>query len=125
MKPSGLRWRVSLVAAAVFLVSSCNSTNQVVAAEGDELVAQGRDIALTNCSACHAIDDERISPRADAPPLLSILTRYESEQLANDLIEGVRVGHDDMPHFDFAVREADALIAYLKSIEHTPRAAEH
>jgi mono/diheme cytochrome c family protein len=88
-------------------------------------VAQGRQIAMTNCSVCHAIDDERTSPNPEAPPLLSILLRYDSERLAEDFVEGTRVGHDEMPHFDFTVREADALIAYLKSIEHTPRAAEN
>jgi hypothetical protein len=28
----------------------------------------------------------------------------------------MRIGHDEMPLFDFNVRAADALIAYIKSI---------
>ncbi len=122
MKLTRFRCGAPMAAALLFVLASCGSTGEPAQDEG--LVAQGREIAVTNCSRCHAIDDERTGPNPDAPPLLSILMRYDSEQLANDLIEGVRVGHDEMPHFDFAVREADALIAYLKAIERTPRAAE-
>jgi cytochrome c len=81
------------------------------------LAADGRQIAVRECSSCHAIDDQRVSPRPEAPPMLSLLWRYDPDMLAEDLIEGIRVGHDDMPHFDFDVRAADALVAYLKSIQ--------
>jgi hypothetical protein len=43
-----------------------------------------------------------------------MLARYQADALANDLITGIRVGHQDMPAFDFDVRTADALIAYLQ-----------
>ena len=81
------------------------------------LVAAGRDVAVRECSSCHAIDQEMISPRAGAPPMRTLPSRYDPDMLANDLIEGVRVGHDDMPFFDFNIAAADALIAYLKSID--------
>jgi cytochrome c len=81
------------------------------------LAADGRRIAVRECSSCHAIDDQRVSPRPEAPPMLAVLWGYDPDMLAEDLIEGIRVGHDDMPHFDFDVRAADALVAYLKSIE--------
>jgi mono/diheme cytochrome c family protein len=81
------------------------------------LAADGRRIAVRECSSCHAIDDQRVSPRPEAPPMLALLWGYDPDMLAEDLIEGIRVGHDDMPHFDFDVRAADALVAYLKSIE--------
>jgi mono/diheme cytochrome c family protein len=80
-------------------------------------VAAGRDVAVRECSSCHAIDQEMISPRAGAPPMRTLLSRYEPDMLANDLIEGIRVGHDDMPFFDFSIAAADSLIAYLKSID--------
>lgn len=79
--------------------------------------AAGRDIAVRECSSCHAIDQEMSSPRKDAPPMRTLLSRYDPEMLAEDLIDGIRVGHDDMPHFDFNVTAADSLIAYLKSID--------
>ena len=131
MKPTAFLSRFPLVLAIFLFAPACAPVppqGATVAPSGsndDAIVAQGRDIAMTNCSTCHAIDDERTSPNPAAPPLLQILMRYDSERLADDFVEGVRVGHDEMPHFDFTVREADALIAYLKAIERTPRAAEH
>jgi mono/diheme cytochrome c family protein len=88
------------------------------------LAADGRQIAVRECSSCHAIDDQRVSPRAEAPPMMSLLSRYDPEMLTDDLIEGIRVGHDDMPHFDFDIRAADALVAYLKSIERPAASTE-
>ncbi len=85
-------------------------------AEAD-LVATGRGLAVRECSSCHAIDQEMKSPRAEAPAMRTLLSRYDPDMLAEDLIEGVRVGHDDMPFFDFNVMAADALVAYLKSID--------
>lgn len=80
-------------------------------------VETGREVAVGSCASCHAIDQDMISPREGAPPMRTLLERYDPDMLADDLIEGIRVGHDDMPHFDFDVRSADALIAYLKSID--------
>jgi len=46
-----------------------------------------------------------------------LLARYDKDALANDLIEGIKLGHQDMPQFDFNVIAADALIAYLRSVQ--------
>src|SRR5262245_3371552 len=80
-------------------------------------IADGRIIAQRECATCHALDRSTASPRADAPPMRDLLARYEKDALANDLIEGIKLGHQDMPQFDFNVIAADALIAYLRSIQ--------
>ncbi len=49
--------------------------------------------------------------------MLALIDRYDPEMLTEDLIEGIRVGHDGMPNFDMSVLEADALVAYLKSLD--------
>lgn len=79
--------------------------------------AAGWRIAKDHCSQCHAIDASSPSPRREAPPLRHVLELYPDEVLADHFIEGVRIGHDDMPRFDFTVKSADALIAYLKTIK--------
>lgn len=104
--------------ASLALLAGCMSDPP--ASQGSEeamQVAEGRGLVLRECAACHAIDRNTVSPRADAPPMNTLLSRYDPEMLAEDLIEGIRVGHDDMPHFVFNVIGADALVAYLKSIE--------
>jgi len=79
-------------------------------------IAAGREIAEQHCAACHAIDRRSRSPNMDAPPLRDVLAVNDPDRLAYRFIDALRVGHDEMPLFDFDVRSADALIAYLQSI---------
>lgn len=88
-----------------------------VASSSSDLVAAGKTIAEAQCATCHAVGARTTSPLAGAPPLRDVLARYEDEEgLAYRFIDGMKVGHDEMPRFDFDVRSADALIAYLRSI---------
>jgi len=79
-------------------------------------VAAGHDIAQKQCAQCHAIERTGRSPNATAPPLREVLAVNDADGLAYRFIEAMRVGHDEMPLFDFDVRSADALIAYIASI---------
>lgn len=79
-------------------------------------VAAGRQIAERECAQCHAIDRTGKSPNAEAPPLRNVLAVNDAESLAYRFIEAMRVGHDEMPLFDFDVQAADALIAYIATI---------
>ena len=79
-------------------------------------IADGRGIAESQCAACHAIDARSNSPNPVAPPLRDVLAVNDPEALAYRFIDAMRVGHDEMPLFDFDVRAADALIAYIESI---------
>jgi mono/diheme cytochrome c family protein len=79
-------------------------------------IVRGREIAERECAACHAIDRTSASPKAGVPPLRDVLGLYDADNLAYRFIEGMRVGHDDMPLFDFDVRAADTLIVYISTI---------
>ena len=85
--------------------------------EASGLVAEGRQIALTNCAGCHAIDAASASTHAEAPPFRTLSERYPVSTLAESLAEGIIVGHPDMPEFRFEPHEVDALIAFLESIQ--------
>ena len=80
-------------------------------------IAEGQRIAQRECSSCHAIDRTSVSPHPGAPPFRDVLFLNDSDWVAYRLIDAVRMGHDNMPLFDFDVRSADALIAYIESIE--------
>lgn len=80
------------------------------------LAEDGRVIAETQCASCHAIADFGDSPVAAAPALRTVLSRYSADALEQELIEGIRVAHP-MPEFHFNPQGADALIAYLRSIQ--------
>lgn len=79
-------------------------------------VAAGRDVAEKQCASCHAIDRTSASPNRSAPPLRDVLAVNDPDRLAYRFIDAMRVGHDEMPLFDFDVRSADALIAFIQSI---------
>lgn len=109
-----------LLVVSAFLAASCaggpEGPSLPVDALDPALVSTGRDVAVLRCSQCHALDGISHSPNPAAPPMAKLLERYDADMLASDFIEGIRVGHDEMPDFDLQVIEADALVAYLKSL---------
>lgn len=84
------------------------------------LVESGRHIAERECASCHSIDSKSVSRNLSAPPLRDVLALNDPEFLAYRFIDAMRIGHDEMPLFDFDVRSADALIAYIESISDVP-----
>jgi mono/diheme cytochrome c family protein len=79
-------------------------------------IQEGKQIAERQCATCHAIGNRGGSLNPAAPPLRDVLALYETDNLAYRFIEGMRVGHDDMPLFDFDVKTADTLLAYIGSL---------
>ena len=87
------------------------------AAAWDRQAERGRALARRDCAACHAIARTGASPLRRAPPFRTLHERYPVEDRAEALAEGIRTGHPTMPEFRFDPDEAEALIAYLKSLE--------
>lgn len=87
------------------------------AAAWDRQVKQGETLARSNCARCHAVGRVGASPLREAPPFRELHTRYPVEDLGEALAEGIRTGHPSMPEFRFDPDQAEALIAYLKSLE--------
>ncbi len=118
-----LRWflLVTLLAAtaAACAAQPAQLYEPLAPSERAVLVAEGREIAVSQCSACHATGVDDASSRADAPPLRDIFERYDSAALAGNMMIGVHVGHPDMPLFHMGPRGVDALVEYLYSIRTT------
>jgi mono/diheme cytochrome c family protein len=110
-----------LISAVLFLSASAVSA---FAQDNAGLIEDGRAIAVTQCGSCHALDHEKRSPRADAPAFRKIAKRYRFPVLAEELMEGIKLGHPDMPQFQLAPRGVDSLIAYLRSIQENPKRAK-
>jgi len=102
-------------ASALALLSILIATGS--AGAWDRQVKDGETLARTNCARCHAIGRAGASPLRDAPPFRELHTRYPVEDLSEALAEGIRTGHPSMPEFCFDPDQAEALIAYLKSLE--------
>jgi mono/diheme cytochrome c family protein len=100
-------------------LSACSEANKPETAT-DALIADGKAIAEAQCAACHAIGAAGESPNAKAPVFRTILGRYSETALVDDLTEGIRIGHPDMPIITLRPEGTDALIAYLRSIQEKP-----
>jgi mono/diheme cytochrome c family protein len=88
-----------------------------VAGAEDAGVAQGRKIAQSACSPCHAIGVTGASPKAEAPLFRELGRKYPVESLEEALAEGVVVGHPGMPQVKMREPEIGAFLAWLKSIQ--------
>jgi len=103
-------------ALAVAALLGAAVSSGAMAAEKD-LTDKGEVIVRQNCSRCHAVGLDGVSPNPDAPPFRTLSSNYPVEDLAESLAEGIVSGHPDMPIFVFGPRDVDAIIAYLESIQ--------
>jgi cytochrome c len=102
-------------AAVAVLVLTVVASASARAEGGDPTL--GHALAKEWCAKCHAIGFYGESPLPVAPPFRELHTRYDVEDLAESLAEGILVGHPTMPSFRFEPDQIDNLIAYLETLE--------
>lgn len=102
-----------LFALAALILSAVPTTAQ----DQEDWVAEGKALAEASCARCHAIGTEGESTHETAPPFRTLSERYPVGDLEEALVEGIVSGHEDMPEFVFAPEEAEALIAYMQSVQ--------
>jgi cytochrome c len=78
---------------------------------------RGEVIAHGLCSRCHAIGRAGNSPHPAAPRFRSLDNHTDLSKLAQRIREGLLTGHEDMPMFRFDRDDADAMVAYIRSIQ--------
>ena len=100
--------------AAALLVLTWSASS---AADALTLQQRGRTLAKRMCSQCHAIGKSGQSPRTGAPQFAHIGDRLDLSTFAQRLRRGLLPGHEDMPMFRFNRQDADALVAYLRSVQ--------
>jgi mono/diheme cytochrome c family protein len=113
--------RLTLIASAVLslALAACAAPRRDEPVR-ESVVEDGRAIAEAQCARCHAVGSFGESPRPDAPALRVVLSRYRADVLEEEFDNGIKLGHPDMPRFQFNPQGAAALLAYLKSIQTTP-----
>ena len=115
--------RSAVAAMLVTLLGACaGAAPSEAISDRAAMESDGRDIAEAQCAACHAVGPYGDSPNANAPVFRTLLTRYRANVLEEELIAGIQVAHP-MPEFQFNPQGADALIAYLQSIQQQPASA--
>ena len=78
---------------------------------------QGRALLQENCARCHAIGKVDVSPVTGAPPFRIIGQSFELDKFARHLTRGIASSHPDMPEFRFDEDTANAVVAYLRTIQ--------
>ncbi|HEY7799785.1 MAG TPA: cytochrome c [Hyphomonadaceae bacterium] len=113
-----------LVPPLLALVLSACVTPPDSSTPADSPVAQGHAIAARHCAQCHAIAPAGRSRHPDAIPFRRLSELYPLEGLEEALVEGLMTGHSDMPEFKLEPESANALLAYLQSIQASADPAE-
>jgi len=114
-----MRWIVfsALSAAMAGCATAPPAAGPPGAAARTEQALAGREVAEARCARCHAIGLDGESPAPQAPPFRALSERYRIDVLQEELISGLHVGVAEMPTFNLTIEEADALGAYLRSIQ--------
>jgi mono/diheme cytochrome c family protein len=112
-----MRLRVLLVPLLGVLAAACLSPGSQSSSFDQTSIDNGRVVAERECSACHATGLAGPSPRRDAPVFRNILSRYHSDTLETELVQGIKLGHPDMPQFQLNPKAVSDLVVYLKWLE--------
>jgi len=102
---------------ALLLAAAIGAIAASAHAQSADVTSRGRLLAQRYCAACHAIDRQGKSPNAAAPPFRDLHRRYEVDNLAEALAEGILVGHPAMPEMRFPPDDVKALLAYIKGVQ--------
>ena len=78
---------------------------------------RGEVLARGLCAGCHAVGRSGDSVHPAAPRFRSLGNRIDLSNLAQRIREGLLTGHEDMPMFRFDREDANAMAAYVRSIQ--------
>src|SRR5947209_1865738 len=70
-------------------------------AQDTQTLARGRLLVQRYCAGCHSVTRSGHSPRDGAPAFRDLNQRYQPDDLAESLAEGILVGHPAMPQMAF------------------------
>lgn len=87
--------------------------------------ARGAAFAAKQCSSCHAITADGVSPRSDAPPFGEVARKYADYRLDWELEAIASVGHYAMPPKAMTAIQIADVTAYLRSLYDKPRDDRH
>jgi cytochrome c len=79
-------------------------------------VEAGRELAERHCARCHGLGEHGESPHREAPPLRTFGDKWPLESLEEALVEGIVVGHPDMPELAFDPDEISNLLGYIATL---------
>jgi cytochrome c len=80
-------------------------------------IERGRVLVTKNCGECHAVGRTGNSPNGRAPTFRSLDDHTDLDEFMGRLRQGQEASHPDRPDFRFSRNDADAAVAYLRSVQ--------
>ena len=77
----------------------------------------GRELAMARCSRCHAVDRTGDSPNPRSPRFRDLGARFPFGGLREALMQGMIVGHPEMPIMHLNEMQSGDLIAYMRALQ--------
>lgn len=74
----------------------------------------GRRPAVSDCSACHAIDTRMTAGTAAAPSFVAVSRMMSTTSLSLHVV--LQTPHDKMPDYQLTARQIDDIVAYILSL---------
>lgn len=81
--------------------------------------ARGSAFATRECSGCHSVTRDGVSPRMDAPPFGEINRKYADYRLDWELETVASVGHYAMPPKAMTALQIADVTAYIRSLDNS------
>jgi cytochrome c len=81
------------------------------------LQQRGRELARGMCGGCHASGRTGDSQHLGAPKFRELDRQLDLDKFGRRLREGLLGTHRDMPMFRFTRDDADAMVAYLRTLQ--------
>ncbi|MBX9776621.1 MAG: cytochrome c [Xanthobacteraceae bacterium] len=80
-------------------------------------VERGLALVTRLCAECHAVGRTGASPNGRAPTFRSLDDHTDLDEFIGRLRQGQQANHPDRPAFRFSRDDAEAAVAYLRSIQ--------
>lgn len=97
------------------LISAILALTALGAAQAEE--RRGRALLQEYCASCHAIGKTGRSPMQSAVPFRALGRSFDFDEFPRLLRRGISSTHPAMPEFKFNDDDAQAVTAYLRSIQ--------
>lgn len=92
------------------------ATTPVQSDEYTNSVVRGKELAQLLCQRCHAIAGPGPGKEEKSPPFSTLIAKLTLEGVADQLLEGLPLGHDPMPKWQFSEQQAEDLLFYIDSV---------
>lgn len=80
-------------------------------------ITSGRELAMARCSRCHAVGRTGDSPNPRSPRFRDLGPNFPFASLGEALMQGMIVGHPEMPIQHLTQTESGDLIAYMRTLQ--------